>query len=187
MGAERDAERDAVLIGGREMRPIVIADYDSEWPVRFEELALQVKNALGTGALTVEHIGSTAVPGLAARPIIDMLLIVRDVTDEGAYVTPLEQEGFVLRVREPRHRMLRTTERDVHIHVFEPESLEIKDYRDLRDWLRVNEADRALYAAKKKTLAQQQWSDMNHYADAKSSVIQQILGRARVWRATSRG
>jgi GrpB-like predicted nucleotidyltransferase (UPF0157 family) len=82
--------------------------------------------------------------------------------------------------------MLRTTEKDVHIHVFEPESQEIKDYRDLRDWLRINEADRDLYAATKKKLAQQRWSDMNYYADAKSSVVQQILGRARDWRTTSR-
>lgn len=186
MSAEMDAELDAVLIGGREMRPIVIVDYDNEWPHRFEELALQVKDALGNEALSVEHIGSTAVPGLAAKPIVDMLLVVHDVTDEGAYVTPLEQKGFVLRVREPRHRMLRTTEKDVHIHVFEPESQEIKDYRDLRDWLRINEADRDLYAVTKKKLAQQRWSDMNYYADAKSSVVQQILGRARDWRATSR-
>ena len=180
------AEMDAVLIGGRETRPIVIVDYDNQWPDRFEELALQVKNALGNGALSVEHIGSTAVPGLAAKPIVDILLVVHDVTDEGAYVTPLEQEGFVLRVREPRHRMLRTTEKDVHIHVFEPESQEIRDYLDLRDWLRINEADRDLYASTKKKLAQQRWSDMNYYADAKSSVVRQILGRARVWRATSR-
>jgi GrpB-like predicted nucleotidyltransferase (UPF0157 family) len=82
--------------------------------------------------------------------------------------------------------MLRTTEKDVHIHVFEPESPEIRDYCDLRDWLRINEADRDLYAATKKNLAHQQWSDMNYYAEAKSSVVQQILGRARDWRATSR-
>ena len=185
MDAEMDAELDAVLIGGREIRSIVIVDYDNEWPVRFEELALRVKNALGNGALSIEHIGSTAVPGLAAKPIVDMLLVVHDVTDEGAYVTLLEQEGFVLRVREPRHRMLRTIEKDNHIHVFEPESQEIRDYLDLRDWLRINEADRDLYASAKKKLAQQRWSDMNYYADAKSSVVQQILGRARDGHATS--
>jgi GrpB-like predicted nucleotidyltransferase (UPF0157 family) len=183
MSAEMDARLDEVLIGGREQRPIVIVDYDDEWPERFEKLARQVTNALGKVALSVEHIGSTAVPGLAAKPIIDMLLIVRDVADEGAFVTPLESEGFVLRVREPRHRMLRTT--DVHLHVFEPGSAEIDNYRDLRDWLRVNGADRDLYADTKKKLAQQRWSDMNYYADAKSSVVQQILGRAREWRATN--
>jgi GrpB-like predicted nucleotidyltransferase (UPF0157 family) len=185
MSAEMDARRDEVLIGGREQRPIVISDYDDEWPKRFEKLAHQVKNALGKEALSIEHIGSTAVPGLAAKPIIDMLLIVRDVANEGAFVTPLESEGFILRVREPRHRMLRTTEKDVHLHVFEPESEEIDNYLDLRDWLRINRADRDLYAATKKKLAQQRWADMNYYADAKSSVVQQILGRAREWRATN--
>ena len=84
MSAEMDAELDAVFIGRRETRPIVIVDYDNQWPDRFEELALQVKNALGNGALSVEHIGSTAVPGLAAKPIVDILLVVHDVTDEGA-------------------------------------------------------------------------------------------------------
>jgi GrpB-like predicted nucleotidyltransferase (UPF0157 family) len=81
--------------------------------------------------------------------------------------------------------MLRTTKKDVHLHVFEPESEEIDNYRDLRDWLRINGADRDLYAATKTRLAQQRWSDMNYYADAKSSVVQQILGRAREWRATN--
>lgn len=184
MSAEMDARLDEVSIGGREVRPIVIVDYDEGWPIRFEQLAHQVRNALGVGALSVEHIGSTAVPGLAAKPIIDMLLIVLDVTDEDAYVTPLEAEGFVLRVREPRHRMFRTPEKDVHLHVFTPESEEIDNYRDQRDWLRINDADRALYAATKKQLAQQQWSDMNYYADAKSPVIRGILARAREWRAT---
>jgi GrpB-like predicted nucleotidyltransferase (UPF0157 family) len=184
MSVEMDTQLDEVLIGGREERPIVIADYDDEWGKRFQQLAHRVKNALGDGALSVEHIGSTAVPGLAAKPIIDMLLIVLDVTDEGAYVTPLESEGFLLRVREPRHRMLRTTEKDVHLHVFEPESEEINNYRDLRDWLRIDSVDRALYAATKEKLAQQQWSDTNYYADAKSAVILQILGRGRDWRAT---
>ena len=78
--------------------------------------------------------------------------------------------------------MLRPTEKDVHIHVFEPEAQEVKDYRDLRDWLRINEACRDLYAATKKRLAQQRWSDMNCYAAAKSSVVQHILGRARLVR-----
>jgi GrpB-like predicted nucleotidyltransferase (UPF0157 family) len=184
MSAEMDARLDEVLIGGREQRPIVIVDYNDEWPKRFKTLAHQVKNALAK-AVSVEHIGSTAIPGLSAKPIIDMLLIVRDVADEGAFVTPLESEGFVLRVREPRHWMLRTTEKDGHLHVFEPESEEIDNYRDLRDWLRNNGADRDLYTATKKKLTQQRWSDMNYYAEAKSSVVQQILGRAREWRATN--
>ena len=94
MSAETDAHLDAVLIGGREERPIVVVDYNDGWPARFERLADRVRDALGDAALTVEHIGSTAVPGLAAKPVIDMLLIVTDVADEAAYVPPLEAQGL---------------------------------------------------------------------------------------------
>jgi len=184
MSSERDAQLDEILIGGREQRSIVIADYDDGWPARFDGLASQVDAALGTTALSVEHIGSTSVPGLPAKPIIDMLLIVENLEDEAAYVAPLESTGLVLRVREPGHRLFRTPDKDVHLHVLEPDSAQIVDYRDLRDWLRVSEADRDLYAATKKDLAQQEWTDMNYYADAKTAVVQRILDRAREWRAT---
>jgi GrpB-like predicted nucleotidyltransferase (UPF0157 family) len=91
--------------------------------------------------------------------------------------------GFVLRVREPGHRMLRTVGRDTHLHVYEPARAEVRDYLDLRDWLRTDAEDRALYAAEKRRLAEQQWRDMNDYADAKTDIIRDILTRGRVWRA----
>ncbi len=180
---ERDAHLDSVLIGGREPATITVVDYDSEWPARFAVMAAAVRRALGRRARCVEHIGSTSVPGLPAKPIIDMLLTVDDVADEAAYVPPLESVGFVLRVREPGHRMLRTPQKDVHLHVYEPDRREVRDYLDLRDWLRVHNEDRSLYAATKRRLAQQPWSDMNYYADAKTDVVLQILARARAWRA----
>jgi GrpB-like predicted nucleotidyltransferase (UPF0157 family) len=182
MSAETDAYLDSVLIGGREQRPIVVVDYDAAWPARYAALAVTIRDAVGMNALTVEHIGSTAVPGLAAKPIIDILLTVGDVSDESVYVAPLEEAGFVLRVRETGHRMLRTPSKDVHVHVLAPDSDEVTRHRDLRDWLRVDDADRALYAATKKRLARMQWSDMNYYADAKTEVIGQILEHARRWR-----
>ena len=179
---DRDRYLDAVLIGGRERASIVIADYDAAWPVRFVELQRRVVHALSTAALSVEHIGSTSVPGLAAKPIIDMLLTVASVDDEAAYVGALEDAGLVLRVREPGHRLFRTPERDVHLHVYEPSDPAVPAYLDLRDWLRTSEADRALYEATKRELARRAWSDMNDYADAKSDVIHAILSRARSWR-----
>ncbi len=92
-----------------------------------------------------------------------------------------------LRVREPDHRMLRTRMRDVHLHVYEPDaSIEVRDYLDLRDWLRIDAADREIYAATKRRLAQQSWRDRNDYADARSEVIRDVLGRARAWRAGTR-
>lgn len=133
MTSERDAYLDQVLIGGRERRPIVIVAYDQNWPKQFERLAERVTAALGDKALSVEHIGSTAVPGLPAKPIIDMLLLVEDVEDEAAYVPPLLDGGFVLRVRDRGHRMLRTPEKDAHLHVYNAGAEEITDYRALRD------------------------------------------------------
>jgi GrpB-like predicted nucleotidyltransferase (UPF0157 family) len=179
----RDAYLDEVLIGGREHVAITIVDHDQQWPRRFEDTAGRVRGVLGGHALGVEHIGSTSVPGLAAKPIVDMLLTVADVADEAAYVPPLESIGFVLRTREPAHRMLRTAARDTHLHVYEADRAEVRDYLDLRDWLRVAPEDRALYAAEKRRLAGQQWRDMNDYADAKTDVIRDILTRARAWRA----
>lgn len=185
MEEDRKAYLDQVLIGGREPAGITVVDYDDRWPLQFEHTAERIRRALGDGAIGIEHIGSTAVPGLSAKSVVDILLTLADVTDEAAYVPALESIGFVLRVREPEHRMLRTPTRDVHLHVYEPDHTEVRNYLDLRDWLRVNAADRELYASTKRRLAQQDWSDMNHYADAKSDVVGEILTRAKAWRASS--
>ena len=141
---------DAVLIGGRETVAIVVVDYDATWPERFEEVRDRVATALGPVALDVrahrQHLGA----GLAAKPIVDVLLIVPDVADEPAYLPPLEAVGLVLRVREPGHRMLRTPARDAHLHVLAPDDPAVTDYLDLRERLRRSEDDRDLYAATKR-------------------------------------
>jgi GrpB-like predicted nucleotidyltransferase (UPF0157 family) len=172
-------ELDAVLIGGREPATITIVEYDARWPALFEELADRIRTALGDIALGVEHIGSTAVPGLAAKPIIDILLTVADVQDERSYLPPLAGAGLELRVREPGHRMLRTPQRTAHVHVYEPDVPEVRAYRDLRDRLRSDPEHRELYAATKRRLARRSWADMNEYAEAKSEVIAGILRRSR--------
>jgi len=172
---------DTELIGGPEKREIVIADPDPGWPDRFREHASRIAEALGSTALRVEHIGSTSVPGLPAKPIIDVLLVVERPDDEDSYLPALERAGYVLRVREPsfdQHRMLRTPERDMHLHVFPPTSPEVQRYLALRDLLRRDAAARRLYADTKRRLAQQDWPTMNHYADAKSSVIEQLIAQA---------
>ncbi len=181
---ERDAYLDSVLIGGREPVTIVVRDYDPAWPDRFETLCARIADALGDHALDVQHIGSTSVPGLAAKPVIDILLTVVKIEAESDYAPSMYDAGFELRVREPGHRMFRTPERDVHVHVYEPTDQAVADYLDLRDWLRFDERDRALYASTKRELAQREWTDMNDYADAKSDVITQVLVRAREWRSS---
>ena len=172
-------ELEAVLIGGLEPVVIDVVDYDPAWPGQYEVLAARVRDALGATALRIEHIGSTSVPGLAAKPIIDMLIVVDDVENEDNFVPPMESAGLVLRVREPGHRMMRTPTKDAHLHFYEPSAQAIRDYLDLRDWLRRHPDDREAYETVKRALAGQHWEDMNYYADAKSGVITEILRRAR--------
>ncbi len=169
---------DSVLIGGREPVKIVVVDYDPSWPERFEQERARLQETLKGQVRRIEHIGSTSVPGLAAKPIVDILVTVDDVEPDTALVSSLEVAGFVLRVREPGHRMFRTPERDVHVHVYSNDAIEIEHYLLLRDWLRHSPQDRALYERTKRELAKRDWSDMNDYADAKSDVIAAILGRA---------
>ncbi len=166
------------LIGGPEKRPIEIVEYRPEWPERFARERDRLAFALGPTAVRIDHIGSTAVPGLAAKPVIDIDVSVADVEDEASYLATLERAGYVLRVREPGHRMLRTRERDVHVHVCDAGSDWERRHLCFRDRLRQSEADRSLYEAAKRRLASREWADTNDYADAKSGVIEEILARA---------
>jgi GrpB-like predicted nucleotidyltransferase (UPF0157 family) len=170
----RGDELEAVLIGGREPVDIVIAAYDPAWPARFAAERERIASALGATARSIEHIGSTAVPGLAAKPIVDVLVEVADPDAEAAYVPALEAAGYEPRVREPGHRMFRTSARDVHVHVWASGSAEVRDYLLLRDRLRADPRDRERYEQVKRSLARGRWADMNHYADAKSAVIAEI-------------
>lgn len=174
----RNDFQDPVLIGGVEKRKIKIVDYNPNWPEKFEEHSRRIRNVIDDRLLQIEHIGSTAVPDLATKPIIDILVIVEDAGNESTYLPYLESAGYVLRVREPdwhEHRMFRTPELDVHIHIFSPNSPEIKRYLIFRDRLRNSVEDRNLYEQTKRRLATQLWDDMNAYAEAKSEIIERII------------
>ncbi|MBN8422400.1 MAG: GrpB family protein [Verrucomicrobia bacterium] len=169
-----------ILIGGIEKRQIVIADYDPRWPAKFDHHAALISHALGTKALVIEHVGSTSVPGLAAKPIIDIDVLVADSADEATYLEPLLAAGYSLRVREPdwhEHRMLRTPELDVHIHVFSSGCAEFTRHVQFRNWLLTHDEDRLLYESVKRKLAHEDWPDMNAYASAKSEIVEAILTR----------
>jgi GrpB-like predicted nucleotidyltransferase (UPF0157 family) len=172
---------DEVLIGGIEKREIVIVDYDPRWPAQFQKHAEILSRALGANALVIEHVGSTSVPQLAAKPIIDIDVLVKDSSDEASYLPACVAAGYVLRVREPdwhQHRMFRTPELDVHVHVFSAGCVEFERHIAFRDHLRRCADDRLLYESVKRKLAEQDWSDMNAYAQAKTEVVEQILTRA---------
>ena len=179
-----DEEIRAVSVRGNppQYQQIVIADYDPTWPHWYESAAYRIREALGDKVLQLDHVGSTSVRGLPAKPLIDINLVVADTTDEDAYVAPLEAIGYELRVREPdwyEHRLLRGFDPPVNLHVFNPGCEEIDRMVALRDWLRTHEDDRELYARSKRELAAKEWKYVQNYADAKSEVIQEILARAR--------
>lgn len=165
-------------IGGKEKVSIVLAEYDPRWPEFFQQHANRIRGALEVVALRIEHIGSTSVPGLLAKPIIDILLVVANSAEESSYLPALERVGYELRVREPaenEHRMLRTRNRTAHIHVYSVGCKEIERYLVFRDRLRTHADDHALYAQTKCALAAQDWPEMNAYAVAKTDVIERII------------
>jgi len=178
-----EEEIQAATVGERlpDNASIHLSEYNPSWTRRFSEIESQIHAALGSSALLIEHVGSTSVPGLAAKPIIDVLVAVHDSRAEESYVPRLESCGFVLRIREPNwyeHRLFKTPESDSNIHVFSNGCKEIERLLTFRDWLRENESDRNLYLRTKKKLAAQVWKYTQNYADAKTDVVEEILVRA---------
>jgi len=162
--------------------PITLVEYDPRWPALFDREAARIRAVLGAAAVRVEHVGSTSVPGLAAKPIIDMLLAVPDSADEPAYVPALEDAGYVLSIREPdwfEHRLFKGPDTDINLHVFTVGSAEIDQMLMFRDWLRADEADRDAYLRVKRDLAERTWRHVQHYADSKTAIVQQVMARAR--------
>ena len=157
---------------------IHIASYDPAWPAMFARQAKRIRDILGDKVLLLEHVGSTSVPGLPAKPIIDMVLAVADSDDEASYVLPLETQAYALRVREPdwfRHRLLKPPDVDGNLHVFSAGCEEIDRMLMFRDWLRAHDDDRRLYEEAKRELSARIWMYTQNYADAKSTVIREIL------------
>lgn len=170
------------LIGPPERPAIRIAHHDPAWRTRYATHAAAITAALGDRLLQLEHIGSTSVPGLGAKPIVDVLIVVEDPSDETTYVPALEGAGYLLRVREPsfdQHRMLRPATRDAHLHVYPPWSKEIERYLLLRDLLRRDAASRQEYERVKRRLAAQEWDSMDDYAVAKTDIVEALILRAR--------
>jgi GrpB-like predicted nucleotidyltransferase (UPF0157 family) len=178
-----DEEILAITIGGQPEHNarIHLAEYDPSWPGLFEREAARIGAALGPKMLRIEHVGSTSVPGLAAKPLIDIVLVVDDTRDEHEYVPLLEAAGYVLRIREPdwfEHRLFKGPDTNVNVHTFSAECEEVERMVAFRDWLRTHDDDRERYLATKRELAQRDWKYVQNYADAKSVVVREIVARA---------
>jgi GrpB-like predicted nucleotidyltransferase (UPF0157 family) len=163
---------------------VTLVEYDPAWPAMFQREAERIRAALGDRVRLLEHVGSTSVPGLIAKPCIDILLVVADAGDDDAYIPDLRQEGYVLRIsEEPKgwgpHRVLKGSEINLNLHVLSVGSPEIRQFLDFRDWLREHPEDRERYAAVKRELAHGTWRYMQDYADAKTDVVREIKTRMR--------
>jgi GrpB-like predicted nucleotidyltransferase (UPF0157 family) len=162
-------------------RPIEVRDYDAAWPRAYAEAAAVIVAALDERVHRLEHVGSTSVPGLPAKPIIDIVLEVPDSADEPAYAADLVDAGYTLRIREPdwfQHRMFNGAQERIHLHVFSAGCPETDRMIRFRDRLRASAADRDLYARTKRDLASRDWKYMQQYADAKTRVVDEIMSRA---------
>jgi GrpB-like predicted nucleotidyltransferase (UPF0157 family) len=166
-------------VGGVEALGLELHSYDQRWPDLYLDHRGRILDALAAVDVEVEHIGSTSVPGLAAKPIVDIVVTVDDITAEEDYLDALLAAGYELRVREPGHRLVRTPAHDVHVHVFGRDDPAVDEYLLLRDRLRSDADDRALYESTKRALLSRRWDDKNDYTEAKTAVILAIKARAR--------
>jgi GrpB-like predicted nucleotidyltransferase (UPF0157 family) len=180
-----DDEINSVRIGPPEVlnAQIYLAPYDPEWPQWYASEEARIRATLGDRVLLLEHVGSTSIPGLSAKPRIDIILGVADSADEARYVPPMEAADYVLRIREPdwhEHRVFKGPDTDINLHVFTVGCAEIQRMLGFRDHLRANTADRTAYEQRKQELAKQTWKYTQHYADAKSEVVEAILAGAGI-------
>jgi len=160
---------------------IELRDWDPAWAGQYEDEAARVRAALGRRAVRIEHVGSTSVEGLPAKPIIDIALEVPAASDEPAYLPDLAAAGYAIRIREPgwfEHRMFKGSGDSVNLHVFSVGCPETERMIRFRDRLRVNAGDRDLYARTKRELALRDWTFVQQYADAKTAVIRAISERS---------
>lgn len=165
--------------------PVRLVAADPSWPAQFEVLRDDIRRVLGRGALHVEHVGSTSVPGLLAKPILDIALVVSDPTSEQDYVPMLVSIGYVLHLREPdwfEHRLLRHRDPAANLHVFGPHCVEVERMIRFRDLLRAREDLRQDYGDTKRELAARHWDYVQDYADAKSHVVERILSEPQAGR-----
>lgn len=181
---ETDAELAAIHVNGASAphnATVDLAPYDAAWPAQYATEAAKVRAALGDGALVLEHVGSTSIPGMAAKPIIDIVLGVAASADEASYVPALTAQGYALHIREPdwhEHRLMKGADPKVNLHIFTAGDHEITRMTAFRDRCRSHPEELALYLSTKRELASRTWRHVQHYANAKAEVVEAIIARA---------
>ncbi|MFX0092562.1 MAG: GrpB family protein [Candidatus Hodarchaeota archaeon] len=164
---------------------IVIVPYNDEWPKLFLRIAGELRKALGQTALRIDHIGSTAIPGLAAKPVIDLQISVASLEPLDLYRKPIESLGYALRPNNPdlTKRYFREVpgKRRTHIHVKRAGSWTEQCALLFRDYLRVHNEDLERYAKLKYQLAEKYRDDRKSYTETKGPFIWTIMAKASEW------
>ena len=173
---------------GRTLEPIEVVEYDAAWPTAFAEWRDRLVTALGSAAVRIEHVGSTSVAGLPAKPVIDIQVSIADLDDEASYVPQIEALGVQLRSRDRWHRYFRPfpgRPRDVHVHVCASGSDWEREHLLFRDYLRASPEARSAYAQAKREAAAIWADDGIAYTDAKKEIIMTLLEAAETWRTAN--
>ncbi|GAB3264038.1 GrpB family protein [Nocardioides dilutus] len=174
-------QSDAAVIGTAPPGTVRVVPYDESWPAMADALIAAIREVLGDRVVELDHVGSTSVPGLAAKPVIDLDLVVPDPADEAAYVPALESLGLLLHIREPdweEHRLLTRVDRSVNLHVFGPAAAEPRRCLLFRDWLRSHPQDRDAYGGLKASLAAQGFERVMDYNNHKAAMVYDIYEKA---------
>lgn len=164
---------------------VAVVPYDSEWPARFRELAGPIREVLGSVALRIDHVGSTSIPGLAAKPIIDIQISVQDFHLFESYGGPLQSLGYVFRSENPeltkRYFREKPGSERIHVHVRRAGSWAEQFALLFRDFLRAYDEEARKYEELKRELAERFRTDRHAYTDAKQPFIWDLMGRADRW------
>ncbi len=159
---------------------VVVVDYDPQWPIVYKKEKAEIVRAIGDEVIAIEHIGSTAVPGLGAKPIIDIMVAVRHLSDADQCIQSLQSIGYEYvpehEVQIPERRYFRKAHR--HLHMVEPTSDFWRRHLFFRDHLRSHPKVAREYYELKKQLASECGLDRKAYTDAKTAFIQSIVARA---------
>ncbi|MED1795245.1 GrpB family protein [Brevibacillus nitrificans] len=162
-----------------------ISEYDATWKSLFRGVATRLRVSLGDSAVRIDHVGSTSVAGLAAKPIIDIQISVRNFDDISTYQPKIENVGFVLRKENPDRTKRYFREipgnRRTHIHVREAGSYSEQVTLLFRDFLRAHPADCLRYAQEKHRLMELYRAERPKYVEGKGPIVWEILQKAHVW------
>ncbi|MBN8233878.1 GrpB family protein [Halobacillus kuroshimensis] len=167
------------------MRKVEVVSYDSNWSFFFEQEKQLLEKIFSPTLVEVHHIGSTAVPGLAAKPVIDLLPVVSELKAVDEAVAAMEEAGYEAKGENglPGRRFFQKggQDRTHHVHVFEVGSPEIERHLVFRDYLRTHDAERNAYGRLKKQLAQAHRFNIDAYIEGKGGFVQQLQQDAWDW------